>query len=171
MLKLIYIFILLVFMKEVSKGQSNIDPSAVNTNYSHFDSNDFLDLDYLEKNGYTRAQGSKEGAMIYAKSSDTPFNEIIGFEHLKDEKKESFLSYFNDPQNKDAFQTMPNCDQLKGINAFYKIIEVGEEDQKMYEIEACYFIESEIIVFFTMNEKNKGALASLSEACHIIKLK
>ena len=59
---------------------------------------------------------------------------------------------------------------MENVNAYYRIKEVGEGENKMFEIEACFFIGSETLGFFTMNEKSDGALASLHEACQIIKL-
>ena len=171
MYKIIYAILVIVFCYSPLNAQITLNSQPAKLTLGNIDPNDFLDLDYLEKNGYTKAPGSDESEFIYAKSAETPFNGIVGFQLLQDEKKESFLTYFNDPKNNVEFKKTPTCEQLEGINSYYKIKEVGEGDQKIFEIEASFFIGSEILAFFTMNEKTEGALASLSEACQIIKLK
>ena len=169
-MKLLCTLMVLFFMATWSNAQIYNAPDLKTAVSKNINPNDYLDLDYLERNGYTKSPGSEATELIYSRSEDSPFNGIIGFEILKGEKNESFLKYFKDPANEATFKKLEFCEKLENVNAYYRIKEVGEGENKMFEIEACFFIGSETLGFFTMNEKSDGALASLHEACQIIKL-
>ncbi len=169
-MKLLCSLLILFFMVTSSNAQIDNAPDLKTAVSKNINPNDYLDLDYLERNGYSKAPGSEATELIYSKAGESPFNGIIGFEILKGEKNESFLKYFKDPANEATFKKLDACDKLENVKAFYKIKEVGEGDNKMFEIEACFFIGSDILGFFTMNETSEGALASLNESCQIIKL-
>ncbi|MBK9396862.1 MAG: hypothetical protein IPN55_06355 [Saprospiraceae bacterium] len=169
-MKLLCCFLILNFATTWSNAQIYNTPNLKTKISKNINPNDYLDLDYLERNGYTKSPGSEATELIYSRAEDSPFNGIIGFEILKGEKNESFLKYFKDPANEATYKKLEFCEKLENVNAYYRINEVGEGDNKMFEIEACFFIGSETLGFFTMNEKSEGALASLNEACQIIKL-
>lgn len=168
-MKLLCCFLILNFATTWSNAQIYNTPNLKTKISKNINPNDYLDLDYLERNGYTKSPGSEATELIYSRAEDSPFNGIIGFEILKGEN-ESFLKYFKDPANEATYKKLDLCEKLENVIAYYKIKEVGEGDNKMFEIEACFFIGSETLGFFTMNEKSEGALASLNEACQIIKL-